>query len=122
MTRGKRNANAEPSLSTPLTQQVERALTVDQIISAGESAAQTLGSPVVNVAVQLLREELYQRIATSQPHEQKLREAAYLELHSLQSVLGHLERLYKAAQMHVDRIESEPQREQAEYYENQGFN
>lgn len=106
----------------PLTRPVLSKMTATDLINAGESAAQTLGSPAVNVAVNLLREELYQQIALSHPQEQKKRESAYLELHALLSMLDKLKLMYRRAEQELDDIQRAPEREQAEYYENQGFN
>lgn len=94
-----------------------------EMMAAGEQAAQLLNSPVFNVAYRAQMEDTINQWLTSEPKEQNKRDSLYYQAQAQVAMATRMQSFVEQAQrLHEEqRKKQDPKQQRAEYLETQGF-
>lgn len=94
-----------------------------RVVQIGEHAAQTLNSPVYNLAYQNVMQELTNDWLVSQPKETMKRESLYNQANGLVAVTEKLANAAEEARrlLSEQAVQNDPEAQRAEYLNTQGF-
>ncbi len=124
MTRKQNGRSSKPSQDSKPTGALaftKPIMNKQQILQSGEEAAALLNSPVYNLAVNSVVEDLGTQILQTEPHEHNRREWLYSQGSAIGRINSKLvEFVQMAQQLHMDAIASE-ESAQRQQDENRGF-
>ena len=94
-----------------------------QVMQAGQEAAQLLNAEVYNLTYRMKMEDLINQWLTTQPKEQNRRESLYYQAMALREVTQGLSALVEQANVILEKQSAaqDPAAKRNEYLNNQGF-